>query len=262
MRVITSLFMLSFSLCVNANVKIYENDTSILSVEQTGDNSKISSTLYGGSNQSGEASPADCAVKYSLEFDGVNFKGRLISFYTDIMSYSGDNKKTASFETKRNIMTYFSDVSLDVCPIGSDFAGDYYLVNYETDKYKYDFDSLIKLNYTNALKHFHSKDVPSAITLLEPYVQQSIHSNYFYPDIFNDYGFLLQQAGRNEDAVTILNIVVKNAPKRMVAYLNIADAYWALGEEAKSSQNYKKYISLMQSAHNNKIPKRAIDRSK
>ncbi|VDY63740.1 tetratricopeptide repeat protein [Shimwellia blattae] len=146
--------------------------------------------------------------------------------------------------------------------MATDFVGDYDLVSDKTAKYKSYFDILIKLNYTNALKVFRLRGVSSAIDLIEPYVQQSIHNDYYYADVFNDYGFLLQQAGRNVDAVTVLNIVVKNTPKRAVAYLNIADAYWASGDVTKSSQNYKEYIKLMKISHNNKIPKRAIDRSK
>ena len=263
MRVITSLFVL-FSFCANANanVKIYENDTSILSLEQAGGSAGITSTLYGGSNQSGESSPADCVVKYSLAPEGVNFKGNLIPFFTDVMSYSGKSKSTASFELVGRVMTYVSDTPLDVCPMGTDFIGDYDLVNDKIPNYKTDFDALIKFNYENALKSFRSKDVDAAIAFLEPYMQQSMHDGYYYPDIFNDYGFLLQQAGRNSDAITVLNVVVKNTPKRMVAYLNIADAYWGLGDKVKSSQNYKKYINLMQSSHNDKIPERAFDRSK
>lgn len=262
MRVIISMLMLLSSFYANASVKIYENDTSILGFEQTGNSTKVTSTLYGGSAPLGENTSADCVVKYSLEAEGVNFKGRLISFYTDIMSYSGESKSTASFEPVGRVMTYISDISLDVCPVGTDFIGDYYLVSDRTSKYKSDFDSLIRFNYANALKVFHSEGVASAIGLLEPYVQQSINNGYYYPDIFNDYGFLLQQAGRNADAVTVLKVVVKNTPKRVVAYLNIADAYWGLGDKVRSSQNYKKYIALMKSSHDEKIPVRAIDRSK
>ncbi|WP_416260558.1 tetratricopeptide repeat protein [Gibbsiella quercinecans] len=178
------------------------------------------------------------------------------------MSYSNESKNLASFEPTGSMMTYLSNTTPDVCPIGTDFTGDYDLVNMKKPEYKKDFDTLIKLNYTNAINVFRSKDITRSIMFLEPYIQTALDNNYYYPDIFNDYGFLLQQAGRNKDAVRILSLVVKNTPKRAVAYLNLADAYWDAGDKLNASLNYKKYISLKADANHDNIPIRAIERSK
>ncbi|QBC01246.1 tetratricopeptide repeat protein [Enterobacter cloacae] len=262
MKMITSIFFLSFAFYANAGVQIYANDTSVLVLERIEGKAGVTSTLYGGSSDSGASSPADCVIKYSLENAGNNYKGVLIPFSTEVMSYSSESKNVASFEPNGSVITYLSDTAPDICPMGTDFTGDYDLVSIKKPEYKKDFDSLIKFNYTNALNVFRSKDITRSIVLLEPYIQTAIDNNYYYPDVFNDYGFLLQQSGRNKDAVRILILVVKNTPKRTVAYLNLADAYWGIGDKSNASQNYKKYISLMAGASYGKIPSRAIERSK
>ena len=98
--------------------------------------------------------------------------------------------------------------------------------------------------------------------LLEPYIQTALDNNSYYPNVLNDYGFLLQQAGRNKDSVRILSLVVKYTPKRTVAFLKLADAYWGVGDKLNASLNYKKYTSLNTDANHDKIPIRAIERSK
>jgi len=259
---ITSVFFLSFAFYANAGIQIYASDTSVLVLEKLEEKAEVTSTLFGGSNDSGASSPADCVIKYSLESVGNNYKGVLIPFTTETMSYSNESKNVASFEPTGSMMTYRSNATPDVCPIGTDFTGDYDLVNMKKSEYKKDFDTLIKLNYTNGINVFRSKDITRSIMFLEPYIQTALDNNYYYPDIFNDYGFLLQQAGRNKDAVKILSLVVKNTPKRAVAYLNLADAYWDVGDKLNASLNYKKYTSLKTYANHDKIPIRAIERSK
>lgn len=261
MRKIISIFFLSFSFYVNSSVQIYSNDTSILGLERTKSGEVLTSTLYGGSNGSGAASPADCIIKYTLSVEDKTYKGLLIPFTTEAMSYSSEKKSTATFEFYDDKITYLSDMVPDVCPMGTDFIGDYKLVREKDIAYKSDFDSLIGFNYTNALKVFRKESAAKAATLLEPYIQESISKKFYYQNIFNDYGFLLQQAGKNDDAIDILKVVINKSPKRVVAYLNIADAYWEVGDNKKSMENYKEYISLMESYNSRDIPKRAIERS-
>ncbi|SDS97922.1 hypothetical protein SAMN05216222_2779 [Pseudomonas prosekii] len=80
---------------------------------------------------------------------------------------------------------------------------------------------------------------------------------------YNDIAYYWQQAGFNDDAIWLLEKVISSSPSRMVAYLNIADAYWSKGEQNRASDNYKKYIDLMMlSGKKQKIPERATNRSK
>ncbi|PZX01904.1 hypothetical protein DFS28_101251 [Pseudomonas sp. 478] len=82
------------------------------------------------------------------------------------------------------------------------------------------------------------------------------------PGWSNDLGFLFEESGHYGEAVELLSYIVANNPDRVVAYLNLADSYWGLGNKKQAAENYKKYTSLMvQSGKNAKIPKRVIERS-
>ncbi len=79
----------------------------------------------------------------------------------------------------------------------------------------------------------------------------------------NDYGFFLQQAGQNDKAVGILQLVVSEDPKRIVAYLNLADAYWSLGKLQEAIDNYRRYEKLMvDSQKADKVPAKVKERLK
>lgn len=79
---------------------------------------------------------------------------------------------------------------------------------------------------------------------------------------FNDIAYFWQQAGFNDEAIWLLVKVLENNPKRTVAYLNIADAYWAKEEKAKATESYRAYIGLMNAGgKKQKVPRRALERS-
>lgn len=262
MKKIISTVVLFFTVYAHAGVDIYSNDTTILGLEKNEKSNQTTSTLLGGSGDAGAASIADCSVKYKLETKNRNYEGNLIPFFTDLMGYGSEGKNVALFEVDKKLITFTTNEPIDVCALGTDFTGDYSLVNKKSKEYKTDFNSLIRLNHTNALHIFKTNGALDASIALEPYVKESISNDLYFAEIFNDYGFLLQQAGLNKDAVNILMLVIKKTPKRTVAYLNIADASWSDGDLKTASQYYKQYISLMKNNnHTDKIPQRAIDRS-
>ncbi|WLG50779.1 type IV pilus biogenesis/stability protein PilW [Pseudomonas sp. FP1742] len=79
---------------------------------------------------------------------------------------------------------------------------------------------------------------------------------------FNDIAYFWQQAGFNDDAIWLLEKVIVDNPKRVVAYLNTADAYWSEGDKATAAKNYKTYNELMiAGGKQQKIPERAKERS-
>lgn len=80
--------------------------------------------------------------------------------------------------------------------------------------------------------------------------------------VFNDVAFFWQQAGFNNDAIWLLKKVISESPKRTVAYLNLADAYWAEGDQASAGKNYKVYTELMsEDGKQAKVPDRARQRA-
>jgi tetratricopeptide (TPR) repeat protein len=86
-------------------------------------------------------------------------------------------------------------------------------------------------------------------------------SDYVDIGILNDLGFFLSEADRYEEAAIVLRKVIRRAPSRTVAHLNLADAYWGLQQNEKACASYQTYVSLMRKdGKEKKIPSRAIER--
>ena len=79
---------------------------------------------------------------------------------------------------------------------------------------------------------------------------------------YNDIAYYLEQAGNYDEAHFLLEKIIINYPDRVVAYLNIADVYWALNEKEKANNAYNQYISLMTKDNKtDKIPQRVLKRT-
>ncbi len=57
-----------------------------------------------------------------------------------------------------------------------------------------------------------------------------------------DFGFYLQQTGYLEEAIPILKKTLELSPYRAVTQLNLADAYWDLGQTREAKKAYKAYV--------------------
>jgi len=78
---------------------------------------------------------------------------------------------------------------------------------------------------------------------------------------YNNIAYYLQQAGANEEAAYLLKKILKKFPKRTVAYINLGDAYWALGKKSKARKAYTTYIEQMcAKGLQKKIPKKVLKR--
>lgn len=78
---------------------------------------------------------------------------------------------------------------------------------------------------------------------------------------FNDKAYFLEQSGLYEEAVYILEVIIKEFPNRTVAYLNLGDAYWGLGKKEEAKQAYKIYIEQMKAKNKeSKIPSQVLER--
>lgn len=80
----------------------------------------------------------------------------------------------------------------------------------------------------------------------------------------NDIAYYLEEAQIYDEAIFILKSIIKKEPTRVVAYLNLADSYWAIGNKDLAKENYKKYVELMKSQNKDlkKIPKEVWERTK
>jgi tetratricopeptide (TPR) repeat protein len=78
---------------------------------------------------------------------------------------------------------------------------------------------------------------------------------------YNDIAYYLQKAGANKEAIFLLEKIIKKFPNRTVAYYNLGDAYWELGEKDKAIKAYTTYIEQMcDKGLQKKIPKEVLKR--
>ena len=134
------------------------------------------------------------------------------------------------------------------------------------------FDESFRIDYvlepTNNLKEFilkcksRNKKLLNSVSeqYLDYYLEHySLITKTLTP--YNNIAYYLQKAGANEEAVYLLEKILEKFPKRTVAYYNLADAYWALGEKKKAIEAYMTYIEQMCNAGKSKrIPQVVLDR--
>ena len=79
----------------------------------------------------------------------------------------------------------------------------------------------------------------------------------------NDLAFYLSENGRTYDAIPILQEIAKKFPDRIVAKLNLADAYWDNGFKGQASPFYQEYFDKMIARGlGSRVPNRVIERTK
>jgi len=78
---------------------------------------------------------------------------------------------------------------------------------------------------------------------------------------YNNIAYYLQKAGANKEAIYLLEKILEKFPKRTVAYYNLGDAYWELGDKTKAIGAYQTYIEQMKvKGKSKKIPQIVKDR--
>ncbi len=78
---------------------------------------------------------------------------------------------------------------------------------------------------------------------------------------YNNIAYYLQKTGANKESIYLLEKILKKYPNRTVAYYNIGDAYWELGDKEKAKQAYSTYIKQMKAKGKEKrIPRTLIKR--
>jgi hypothetical protein len=80
-----------------------------------------------------------------------------------------------------------------------------------------------------------------------------------FVDIFNDFAFFLSEAHQNKEAKMYLEKVIQFSPKRVVAYINLADVNWILGNKQEARIQYSQYLKLL-GRNTKNVPKRVFER--
>ena len=79
----------------------------------------------------------------------------------------------------------------------------------------------------------------------------------------NNIAYYLQKNGQNREAVIMLELIVRKFPTRTVAYYNLGDAYWALGQKKEAKKMYEVYLKQMKARGKEKrVPKVVLERLK
>jgi tetratricopeptide (TPR) repeat protein len=122
------------------------------------------------------------------------------------------------------------------------------------------FDITVKL-YTHTVEELED-DLKPPVRWLEVWKWLKAEpKDYIYA--LNDYGFFLQEAENHQTAVPIFEAVIKEDSTRLVAYLNLADSFWALARKVEAKRFYQVYQRLMNKAGKlDKIPSRVGERLK
>ncbi|AXH15675.1 hypothetical protein CP985_04630 [Malaciobacter mytili LMG 24559] len=63
--------------------------------------------------------------------------------------------------------------------------------------------------------------------------------------LYNNIAYYLQKIYKNTEAIFLLEKIIEKYPNRIVAYYNLADAYWGNYNTKEAKKAYKKYIELM-----------------
>ncbi|MEE4070415.1 tetratricopeptide repeat protein [Pseudomonas viridiflava] len=131
--------------------------------------------------------------------------------------------------------------------------------------------SLVEININNALSAYKKGDKKELNESMDSLLadgggeeicppERYIVQRYYFKDRVawtNDVGFLFSESGHYAEAVELLRRVVLENPDRMVAYLNLADAYWGMGKKAEAKESYQNYYDLMLAAGKKvKVPER------
>jgi tetratricopeptide (TPR) repeat protein len=136
-----------------------------------------------------------------------------------------------------------------------------YLISKSTKKY------IEKKIYPDALKSYKENYKKDAAISAKETVERMLWT--FYPittdnvTIYNDLGFFLEQGGKYQEAVTLLEQVIKAVPSREVAYVNLGDSYWGLNKTTEAIGYYKTYVDLLKKAgKEKKISPKVFERLK
>lgn len=119
---------------------------------------------------------------------------------------------------------------------------------------QYEADSNVRAEVVSELNGFLSirKNPQQVRQYLRAFPQYAIDELVSYVDAtnveaINDIAYFLIAEGRPEDATPVLTAIVSKFPSRVVAKLNLADAFWDSGFRPQAREQYRAYLSQMKS---------------
>ncbi|WP_299256748.1 tetratricopeptide repeat protein [uncultured Aquimarina sp.] len=171
--------------------------------------------------------------------------------------YSNRQREILFGNTYKSEVSYSYDESVD---LENDTTQLIQFKNFQDENYKQNIDayfSTIQKLFSNS--EFDKLELITDVTVLELALKNVEINEELIK--YNDIAYYLEQSKAYKEAVFLLEKIVKEAPKRTVAYINLGDAYWGLEEKEKAKEAYKTYIDQMKTnGKETKIPKRILER--
>jgi tetratricopeptide (TPR) repeat protein len=236
-----------------AEVSIFASDIGSLGLVKQGDEYSIIAITGGRPN--GAATGGDCVIKALLHRKDSRLEGELQALTTGVSEYNERTAKGRQIRVSLNndaTLRIDSIDDYDMCGLGVTFVNSYTRLQKGTEELESEFDALFDLVYEDALSFYNRGQLDLAIKNLSPYVEayevqwlKNGAGGSRQVRYVNDYGFFLQRAGASKDAVKILEKVVRVAPERTVAWLNLADAYWDSKHTDEAKAAYRRYLKLL-----------------
>lgn len=121
-----------------------------------------------------------------------------------------------------------------------------------TGQYAYESNGEVMHDITQEINRF--KSAQSSKEALSKYLKSiqdydiseiSAHIDTENVKYVNDLAYFLSENGRSYEAIKLLTVIVSAFPDRVVAKLNLADAYWGNSYKKQAAQFYKKYYNQM-----------------
>ncbi|MGF6126354.1 hypothetical protein QF019_001562 [Pseudomonas frederiksbergensis] len=227
--------------------------------------------VVAGGNDAGEATSGSCVIAASLTAIKGGFKGEFIPVNTALTSYDGEQAqgKKLQIESTNSSITINDADYLGICALDSSLINLYEQVSPANKLHKHLFAEMIALAHADALYLFKKGQKREALMELSPYAENYQKSWLSDKEVdsavipaINDYAYFLQENNQALESIPFLNDVVLAQPKRAVAWLNLADSNWAIGEKNDAAKQYAEYKKLMVAENKkSKIPPRVFERA-
>jgi tetratricopeptide (TPR) repeat protein len=92
------------------------------------------------------------------------------------------------------------------------------------------------------------------------HLEYSFPTSSYIPAV-NNYAYYLRQEGKYKESIPIFEKIISTEPARIVTNLDLADAFWEIGEKEKARPFYAKYSMAMKKAKFKTVPPRVLERS-
>lgn len=220
-----------------------------------------------GGRDNGAATAGSCTILASLTKSNDELKGKLEPLNISDSSYSIEEDREIILKQLNNHINIYHAETLGICAIDANIIESYYKTSKDQQEELYLY--FLEIAHEIALQKYKENKTHQAVEILKPYMETNNallkeyrNASYKAISTLNDYAFFLQEEGLPHKAIPILEEITEKYPKRIVAHLNLADAYWEAGSETLAVRHYHVYIKLMQEAGlYGKIPSRALQRA-